>query len=506
MEPNTTTVQAVPISPRLQDNVDYVNDQIGIGTNWDIIAKPFQFGGVRMMSYVSNGYFLTNHMVLILRDLHQCMQAFSEAHRDRSFTMHELMEHLIHEVAFVQVQALNRMDEAIHFILSGALVTFLDGFDQALMIDTRVYPMRSISTPDLERTIRGARDAFTETMLINTSLIRRRLREPRLRDELMQVGTNSKTDVCMMYIEGVTDPQLVHEIRERLRAIEVDALFMGQQTLVEHLGRVGWNPYPLVRLTERPDVATTALLEGQIVIVVDTSPNVIILPTSLFHHLQHPEEYQNYPLVGTYMRMVILVALILHVFLPGVFLLLNAHPDLMPTWLSFMRASRGDPLPLWAQLVLAEFGLDMLQLAVVNSPKELASAIGVLAAMLFGQFAVKIHLVQEGIMVYAGLVAIAQLAMASYELGSANQMARFWTIAWTALFGGWGFVISVASWFILLLKTESFGLPYLWPLVPFQWNHGFRQILLRPPMQTVANRNAISNVLRRRRAHRGGVA
>ncbi|WP_290587446.1 spore germination protein [Alicyclobacillus sp.] len=504
MAEGTKTTEATRISPHLEDNVRYVNEHIGIGTSWDIIAKPFSFGGIRMMSYVSNGYFMTNNMVLILRDLHQCVRSFVEERADKPFTMQELMDHLTHQVAFVQVQALDRMDKAIHFILSGPLITFLDGFDQALMIDTRVYPMRSISTPDLERTVRGARDAFTETMLMNTALIRRRLREPRLRDELMQIGKNSKTDVCMLYIEGVTDPKLVRHVREKLRAIEVDALFMGQQTLVEHLAGVGWNPYPLVRLTERPDVATTALLEGQIVIVVDTSPNVIILPTSLFHHLQHPQEYQTYPMVGTYMRMVILVALVVHVFLPGVFLLLNAHPDLMPKWLSFMRADQSFPLPLWAQLVLAEFGLDMLQLAVVNSPKELASAIGVLAAMLFGQFAVKIHLVQEEVMVYGGLVAIAQLAMASYELGSANQMARFWTIAWTALFGGWGFVISVLSWLVLLLHTESFGLPYLWPLVPFQWHHGFRQILFRPPMQTVANRNALTNVLFRRGPLRRG--
>jgi stage V sporulation protein AF len=483
--------QTPQIVSNLDHNVKYINDLLGIPTTWDIIMKQFEFGNIRMVSYAANGYFLTMNMVLILESLHKEVQAFVQLRRDSPFTMRELVDYLSTHVAFVQVQTVPKMDDAVRFILSGPLMTFIDGFDEALLIDTRIYPMRSISEPDLERSIRGSRDAFTETMLMNTSMIRRRIRDPRLRDELMQIGDISKTDVSFLYMEGIADKALVDTIRNSLKAVQTDGLFMGEQALLEHIGRVKWNPYPIARYTQRPDVAATALVEGQILIVVDTSPDVMIAPTSFFHHLQHPQEYHSLPLVGTYFRWIILLAVILSVFLPGIFLLLNADPDNMPHWLAFFKAARRDPLPLWVELIIAEIALDLLRLSVTNSPKELASAVGIVAALLFGQFAAKIELLQEEVLVYMGLVMVAQLATSSYELANANQMARFWIIIFTAFFNGWGFLFAVVTWFLLLVTMKSFGLPYLWPLIPFRWKHGVREVLLRRPMQKVDDRASL---------------
>ncbi|MCL6637848.1 MAG: spore germination protein [Alicyclobacillus sp.] len=505
-----TTQQTRPqaIVADLDTNVEYVNRTLGIGTSWDLIAKPFSFAGVRMMSYVANGYFLTMNMVLVLENVETCIRSFVESRPQQPLDLHALLNYLSERVAFVQVQPVDQMDDVLRYILSGPMVTFIDGIDKALLIDTRIYPMRSITTPDLERTVRGSRDAFTETMLMNTAMIRRRLRDPRLRNELMQIGVASKTDVSLLYVEGVTDPHLVNDVRQRLRSIDVDGLFMSNQTLVEHLAQVGWNPYPVARYTERPDVAAVALMEGQVVIVVDNSPNVIILPTAYVHHLQHPQEFQSYPLTGTYTRVVLIASLLIHVFLPGVFLLLNAHPEMMPRQLAFLRADRNDPLPLWMELVIAEFGMDILQLAVINSPKELASSIGIVAALLFGQFATTIHFLQPEVLVYMGLVMTAQLAMSSWELGTANQMARLWLIGWTASLGAIGFLVAVLSWLVVLLRMHSFGLPYLWPLTPFQWRNGLREVLLRRPMQAVHNLPNITPALQRQRGVRSilGVA
>ncbi|MBX5436785.1 MAG: spore germination protein [Alicyclobacillaceae bacterium] len=491
--------QYPPISRSLDDNVHYLNQLIGVGESWDIIAKRFAFGGLKMVSYVANGFFLTMNMILILEDVECRIRAFLEERNGDSFTLEEIVGYLQTHVAFVQVQPVRQMSDAVRFILSGPLVTFIDGFDQAFMIDTRIYPMRGIEPPQVERVVRGNHDAFTETMLMNTALIRRRIRDPRLRVELMQVGTRSQTDVSLVYLKDVADPDIVERIRAALRQIDAEALALGEQEVMDAIGRVRWNPYPVARYTERPDVAVTALLEGQVVIVVDTTAEVIIAPTTLFQHLQHPQEYHSYPLVGTYMRWVILMAVFVSIFLPGVFLLLNAHPALIPPWMAYFKAVRSDPLPLWVELIVAEIMLDILRLAVLNTPMAVASSVSIIAAVIFSQFASQIHLLQPEVLVYMAIVMVAQYATSSYELGSANQLARFWILLWTAAAGAWGFGIGVISWLLLLLRTRSFGIPYLWPLFPFKWRNGMRDIVFRLPLPGM---HGVPDILRPRRRGR----
>ncbi|MCF8564848.1 spore germination protein [Alicyclobacillus tolerans] len=489
------------ISADLQKNVDYINHLVGVGTSWDILAKPFRFGNLNMVSYVANGFFLTMNMVLILEDFQKCIQDFISG-RDpaKGFTLDELVAYLNTHVAFVQVQPVDKMSDVTRFILSGPMITFIEGFDKALMIDTRIYPMRSIAPPMVERVIRGNHDGFTETMLMNTALIRRRLRDPRLRVELLQVGTRSQTDVSFMYLQDVADDKLINDVRQKLKSMTTEAMTMGEQEVIDVIGKVKWNPYPIARYTERPDVAATALVEGHVVIVVDTTAEVIIAPTTFFQHLQHPQEYHSYPMVGTYLRWVILFAVFSSIFLPGVFLTMNAYPSLIPKHLAFFLANGKDPLPLWLELLLAEVSLDVLRLAVLNTPVALASAVGIVAAMLFGQFATTIQLLQPEVLVYMGFVMIAQYATSSFELGSANQMARLWILLWTAALQWIGFGIAVLSWLILLLRTKSFGIPYLWPLLPFRWTHGMRDVLFRLP---VPNMDGVPGILRRRK--KGGV-
>lgn len=498
----TEEVTQHPISADLQENVDYINNLVGVGTSWDILAKPFRFGGLNMVSYVANGFFLTMNMVLILEDFQKCIRDFisEQEGKTANYTMDELVNYLNTHVAFVQVQPVTTMSDIVRFILSGPMITFIDGYDKALMIDTRIYPMRSISQPQVERVIRGNHDGFTETMLMNTALIRRRLRDPRLRVELMQAGSRAQTDISLMYLQDVADEKLVDEIRTKLKAIPTEGMMMGEQEVIDVIGKVKWNPYPIVRYTERPDVASTALLEGHVVIIVDTTPEAIIAPTTFFQHLQHPQEYHSYPLVGSYLRWVILLAVLASIFLPGVFILMNIYPQSIPRQLTFFIANRNDPLPLWIELLVAELALDILRLAVLNTPVAVASAVGIVSALLFGQFATAIQLLQPEVLVYMGFVMIAQYATSSFELGSANQMARLWILIWSGLFGAIGFAIATVSWFILLLRTRAFGVPYLWPLIPFKWAHGMRDVLLRLP---VLDLEGVPSILRRRQKNKG---
>ncbi|MDA8441772.1 MAG: spore germination protein [Peptococcaceae bacterium] len=496
-----------PISVELDANVKYLDELLGVGQgpghSWDIMAKPFNFSNLRMMSYVLNGYFLTMNMVLILEDMEKRIQVFLAEHD--SYTLQELINYLNTNVAFVQVQPVTKMEDVVRFILSGPMLTFVDGFDAALLIDTRIYPMRSIQEPEVERLVRGPRDGFVETMLINTALIRRRLREPSLRSELLQVGTRSKTDISLMYLQDVANPELVNDMRERLKAIKTDTVAMAEQAVTELIGQVKWNPYPITRTTERPDVAVTALVEGHVVIVVDTSPEVIIAPITFFQLLQHPEEYHIYPMVGTYRRWVMLLAVFITVVLPGLFLLLNFHPELVPKQLAFFKAEQNDPLPLWAELIAAEIAIDILRLAVMNTPITLASMVSIMAAIIFGQFAAVIHLLQPEVLVYMAFVLVAQFALTSYDLATANQVARLFILVCTQLgfvfkLGGWGFAGAVVFWLVYLITRKSFGVPYFWPVIPFKWKNGLDNVLLRKPFVSISGRPGIlrPKTLRRR--------
>jgi stage V sporulation protein AF len=486
------------ISARLQDNVAYLNKLLGVGQgpghSWDIMAKSFNFSKLSMMSYVLNGYFLTMNMVLLLDDLEKRIQMFVA--QNESYTIQDLINYLNTNVAFVQVQSVPKMEDVVRFILSGPLVTLVDGFDAALLIDTRIYPMRGIQEPEIERVIRGPRDGFVETMLMNTALIRRRLREPSLRVELMQIGTRSKTDVSLMYLEDVANSDTVNLVRERLQSIQTDTIAMAEQSVTELIGNVKWNPYPIVRYTERPDVAATALVEGQVVIVVDTSPEVIIAPITFFQLLQHPDEYHQYPMVGTYRRWIMLIAAFITIILPGIFLLANFHPELVSKQLSFFKADRTDPLPLWAELIVAEIVIDVLRIAVMTSPVTLASMVSIMAAIIFGQFVSQIHILQPEVLVYMAFVMIAQFSLTSYDLASANQMSRLFVLICTQLgftfhMRALGFGAGLAVWWVFLSTRKSFGIPYLWPLLPFKWKNGMDNVLLRKPFSNIHGRPGI---------------
>ncbi|MDP9729718.1 spore germination protein [Alicyclobacillus sp. TC] len=493
----TTTIHPPKISSRLNENVDYLNELLGIGQgpghSWDIMAKPFGYGNLQMMSYVLNGYFLTMNMVLILQELEKHVLMFQNEHPEQIHNIEELCHYLNKHVGFVQVQMVDKMQDAVRFILSGPLVTFIEGYHQALLIDTRIYPMRSITESEVERVIRGPRDAFVETMLENTALIRRRLREPSLRTELMQIGTRSKTDVTLMYLADISNPQMVDLVRQRLQSIQSETITMAEQAVTDMIIDTKWNPYPSVRYTERPDVAATALVEGHVVIIVDTSPEVIIAPITFWQLVQNPEEYHSYPVVGTYLRWLSIISVLVSIMLPGLFLWVNYAPRHVPHIFHFFIADNNLPLPLWMQLILAEVALDVLRLAVMNAPTQISSMVSIIAALVFGSLAAKIQMLHPEVLVYMSIVLICQFAISSYELATANQMSRYWILACTQIghlfnASGIGFAVSCVALLIFLATRKSFGIPYFWPVIPWRWRGGLTEILFRRPTSRIQGR------------------
>lgn len=371
-------------------------------------------------------------------------------------------------------------------VLSGQLgIVTAQGY--AFTIDVRSYPGRQPEEPDNEKVIRGSRDGFTENILHNTALIRRRIRDVNLRFELSQVTTVGQTDIAISYIKGIASEQHINYIKERLKKIHHDGMTMTDKSLEEWLFKQNFHPIPFVRFTERADTCAAHLLEGHIAIVVDTSPSVILVPTTMFHHLQHAEEYRQAPLIGTAVRFARYSGFFLSMFFLPFWYLMATEPKYLPNFLSFIGPKEMIEVPLYLQLLFADLGLEFLRLAAIHTPTPLATAMGLVAAVIIGQIAIDVGLFIPEVVLYTAVAAIFTFAIPSYEMGIAVKIFRNILLIVTAIFGGPGYFIGTLLLFMYLASIKPMGVPYMWPLVPF-FPKAFSRVLIRFPMSSGALR------------------
>jgi len=475
-------VAEVPVQASLRKNVDFLKEHLGVGESFDLLVREFKAGGKDVALFFVDGFAKDDVLVWIMQSL---LRVEREQIAVRSYE--KLLKHFL---PYIEVAVIQSLEEAMTKILSGALVLFIDGEKKAIEIDAREYPARSPEEPDVERVTRGSRDGFVETLIFNTALIRRRVRDPRLRVEYVTVGRRSKSDVCVVYLKDVADPELVETIRGRIAKVDVDGLPMAEKSLEEFIAGTGFSPFPTVRYTERPDVAAVHILEGHVVIIVDTSPSVMIAPATLFHHMQHAEEYRQSPLVGTYIRWVRSLAILLSLLATPLWLALAYQPELLPPGLSFIGANEVGPVPLYVQFFIAEIGIDIIRMATIHTPSPLATALGIIAAFLIGDVAMSVGLLVPEVILYMSAAAIGSFATPSMELNQSFKLFRLLLLALAALFQ----VPGVAAGLLLLLvwaaSTRSFGVPYLWPLVPFN-AQALLAIILRKPVPVSKSRPSI---------------
>ena len=473
----------VPISKNYQENLNYLNKELGVPDSFDIMVREMSIGGKRIAIYAVNGMVDSQVVSLILDALIDL---------ERSDLIVNALDKLVKgRIVNLQVSEVQTMDKVFYFVLSGPMAIFVEGQDKAIIVDVRTYPGRQPMEPDIERVTRGSRDGFIETLVINTALIRRRLRDPKLRMKLVQVGGRSKTDVCIAYIEDITNLDMVSKIQEDIQSIKIDGVPMAEKSVEEFiLGSKFWNPYPRVRYTERPDVAAIHLLEGYVVIMVDTSPSVMIAPSTYWNHVQHAEEYRQEPIVGAYLRWIRFMGIFAALFLLPLWLGAALNPQLLPEWLDFIGEVEPTKIPLLIQILIAEFGVDLLRLGTIHTPGPLGTALGLIAAFMLGDIAVTVGLFSAEVVMYIAIVSVGTFATPSYELGLANRLARLFLIILTGLFNFWGFWIGVGLFLFLLWRTKSFGVPYLWPLLPFNYK-AMKAIVVRSPVPISNQRPSI---------------
>ena len=449
-----------PFSGNLQDAMDYFNKALSIDRNFDIVYRVLRIGGKNACMYCVDGFVKDEVLEKILSFL------FTKKPEDMPANAHDFSKELI---AYTEVGLLRDADTVITQLLSGITCIFIDGYQDCITVECRTYPVRSVDEPEKDRVLRGSRDGFVETLVFNTALIRRRIRDPHLINEITQVGTKSKTDIAICYIDDRVDQDLLERIKTRIKNIQVDALTMNQESLAECLYEYKWiNPFPKFKFSERPDTAAACLLEGNIVILVDNSPAAMILPSSIFDIIEEADDYYFPPLTGTYLRLTRFGTGLVALLLTPIFLLLMQNPQWIPDWLSFIQFKETVTVPLILQLLILEFAIDGLKLASLNTPSMLTTPLSVIAALVIGDFSVSSGWFNAETMLYMSFVVLSNYTQASLELGYALKFLRIVLLVLTALFNVWGFAAGILICLIALFGNKTIaGKSYLYPLFPF---------------------------------------
>lgn len=460
-------------SEDIEENVELMKGILGVEKSFDVVHLDLEYAGRKMALFFVDGFVKDD----ILLYLMQFLATLPEGTLDEN-PLEQLLKRYI---PYVEIEKNNNLFKLADYVLAGPTVLFVDGVAEGIIIDARTYPVRGPEEPDTERVVRGSRDGFVETIVFNTALTRRRIRDRSLRMEYLQIGRRSKTDIVLCYIEDIADPEMVNKIRDSLKKIDTDGLPMAEKTIEEFISGRHWNPYPMVRYTERPDTAAVHLYEGHVCIFVDGSPSVMITPTTFWHHLQHTEEYRNKPITGAYLRLIRFIAVWLSIFLLPLWYLFATEEHLLREYISFIGPNKEGQVPLFLQFLFVELGIDILRMAAIHTPTSLATALGLVAALMIGQVAVEVGLFTNEVILYFSLAAIGTFATPSYELSLANRIVRILLLTATALFKVYGFVIGTLLWILFLVRMKSFGIPYLWPFIPFNYR-AFRDVIIRSPI------------------------
>lgn len=449
-------------------NVEMLDALLRVKENFDLIKKKLFIGQDEVTLYYIDGFVQSGAMqklmiyFLSLKGLGEPTETGENA---------AALYFAEHHVPYVESEVTDDGELMIQMLLSGTTLLLGETFGKyAIIIDSRTYPTRSVEEPENDRVMLGPRDGFVETVVFNTALIRRRIRDTNLTMSYINVGTESKTDVVLCYIKGKADDRYVAYLEDKLRSIKTKSLTLGHESLAEVLIKQRWyNPFPKIRYTERPDAAAAQILEGSVVLICDNSPEVMILPSTIFDFLQETNDFYFPPLTGTYIRVVRHLVFWSTLFMIPLWFLLVKNPADVPAWLAFILPVEVGRVPIFAQLIIVEFMIDGLRMASMNTPSMLSNSLSVVGGLILGEFAVSIGWLIPEVIVYMAFVTIANFTQRSYELGYAFKFMRVGLLVFIQLFNYIGLAVGVAGIILLLVSNRSVNgrHSYLYPLIPF---------------------------------------
>ncbi len=448
------------INKDFKETINTINKELRVDKSFDLIYRTFKIDDKKASLYFIDGFAKDD----ILQKL---MQYFMDMSNEKNIDNY--YDFLKTKLPYIEVDVCDELEKLKLNVLSGVIALVIEGYEKIILIDARTYPMRSIEEPTKDKVFRGSKDGFVETLVSNTALIRRRIRDTNLTFEIYTVGRISKTDVVVAYMSNKVDKKLLSNIKEKLNSIKVDSLSMNQESLAECLYKGKWfNPFPKFQYTERPDTSASAIMEGHIVILVDNSPSAMIIPVSFFDILEEADDYYFPPITGTYFRFTRVIVTLVALFLTPVYLLFAYGYVDTPKWLEFIIIKDTINVPILAQLLILEVAIDGMKLAAVNTPDMLNTPLSIIIGVVLGDAAVSSGWFNNEIMLYMAFVAFANFTHGSFELGYALKFLRIFLLLNTSIFGLWGFIGGVIIILLLVAfnKTVS-NESYVYPLIPF---------------------------------------
>ncbi len=419
------------VTASVKENVAYMNQILPVKDSFDLVQRDLVIGEREASFFFIDG-FMKDEVMLKIMDSFLSVTKGDMPGSATGFARQCL--------PYVEVDTVSDFDQVLRNLLSGTTCLFIDGYESCIVIDCRTYPARNVGEPEKDKSLRGSRDGFVETIVFNTALIRRRIRDPHLVMQMLEIGTSSRTDVALCYMSDRADEALLKNITKKLQAIHTDDLRMNQQSLAEELFRRKWfNPFPKFKFTERPDTAAACLLEGKVVILVDNSPSAMILPTSILDIIEEANDYYFPTLTQVYLKFSRGLITFLTVFLTPVFLLFMQNLDWLPEVFRFVAIRDTVNIPLVFQLLMLELAIDGLRLAALNTPSMLSTPLSVIAGIVMGEFSVQSGWFNSEVMLYMAFVAVANYTQPNFELGYALKFMRLLLLMLTALFNWAGF-------------------------------------------------------------------
>lgn len=471
------------ISTNLQTNIDYIKKQFG--NSHDIIYREINIGSkicVPAMIISING--LVNQSVLDFDILKRVMHIDIKLKED---FLDYIKKSIITMTDIKNIDDMNKVFEAI---LSGESVMLIDGYSIAFELDTRGWDDRGVNEPVIGSVVRGPREGFSETLLTNTALLRRRIKTPKLVFDRINCGEYTKTDIVIAYIKGIANDKIVNEVKKRINKIDIDGIL--DSGYVEQL--IEDEPisiFPTIGNTEKPDQAAGKLLEGRIVILVDGSPIALTVPFLFVENIQATEDYYTRPFYATFTRIIRILSIIIVVFLPGFYISAQTYnQEMLPTHLFItMAASKeGVPFPAFIEILIMSILFEVLKEAGIRMPKQIGQALSIVGALVLGQAAVEAGFVSNPAVMITALTGIATFVI--YSLNDSITILRFVFMILAAVGGLFGMLVGTIFLLLHLVSIRSFGAPYMSPFGPRNAKD-MKDSIIRAPLWMLTSRSQI---------------
>lgn len=498
---NSGEIEKQAISSILETNIQSLQQVFGDSS--DVVYRHFQVGKQHHRAaavYVEglvNTDTISNHILQAAMLDATATEAQLQSGDELTATLALLRARVL---SVGEAKEVKLLDEVIPSLLAGDTALFFEDYPGALLLSTKGWQQRALDEPPTEPLIRGPRDGFTETLRTNTALLRRHLRDPRLRLEARKVGRRSATDLVIAFIDGIVNPKLVQEVKRRLATIDIDQV--PESGYLEQLIEDSpFSPLPQVQYSERPDKVVAALLEGRVALLLDGTPFVLIAPATFPMFFQSPEDYYDRWILASFTRMLRIAASYLATFTPALYVaLVSINPGLIPESLalSIATAREGVPFPAVLEALIMEISFELFREAGARLPRSIGQTVGVVGGLIVGQAAVNAKLVSSTMLIVVALTSIASFAIPSYNMASSLRLLRFPLLLLAAVLGLYGVVLGFIVINIHMVTLKSFGKVYLAPLAPYRYRD-MKDSILRAPLRALLTRPLVTGALNKTR-------